>query len=144
MPAKYRLLRALCERGLRREDIVELYQVLDWLLPPELDRALVLMLEQAEGKDHMPYVTSAERLGHERGLVEGHEKGLVEGHEKGLVEGHEHALVALLTARFGPLPEDARGPIRAAAAAPAFDEVIRDAALAPSLAAFLERLRERR
>ena len=40
-------------------------------LPPELDRQLLRDLEQIEEVRRMPYVTSAERIGIEKGLREG-------------------------------------------------------------------------
>ncbi|MGE0490547.1 MAG: hypothetical protein AB7S38_15175 [Vulcanimicrobiota bacterium] len=53
----------------------------------------------------MPYITSVERMGMERGLAEGHEKGLAEGLEKGIEAGHARgvrdSIRTVLAARFG-------------------------------------------
>jgi len=66
----------------------------------------------------MPYVSSAERFGIEKGLQKGIQKGLEKGIKKGLAqgarmgrqEGEATLLHRQLTRRFGPLPQwvDAR------------------------------------
>ncbi len=59
-----RLVRLLYQRGYRREDILELFRVLDWMLQlpdgleQEFKRELIAFEEQA----NMPYITSIERL----------------------------------------------------------------------------------
>lgn len=53
----------------------------------------------------MPYITSVERMGmekgREKGLAEGHEKGLAEGVEKGHARGVRDSIRTVLAARFG-------------------------------------------
>lgn len=134
--AKKRLLKGLRRRGLQRDDRVELTRLLDWLLamPKELEVALKAQLDQEEGKDFMPYVTSWERIAEEKGL----EKGREEGREK-----VERTVLAVLEARFGAVPDEAVALVRAGSASPTFDEVAREAALAPTLEQFVERLRAR-
>ena len=52
----------------------------------------------------MPYVTSVERIGIEKGL----QQGLQQGRLEGKLEGEAALLLRLLTKRFGPLDEATR------------------------------------
>ena len=49
----------------------------------------------------MPYITSIEQLGFNRGLQQGIEKGIEQG-----IEQLRSVVLTLLTAKFGELPED--------------------------------------
>ena len=74
---KFHLMTMLYDRGFRQQDILELYNFLDWLmqLPEELERQFQLEIEQFEEARHMKYVTSIERMAEERGIEEGREEG---------------------------------------------------------------------
>ena len=50
----------------------------------------------------MPYVTSVERIGVERGLEQGKQQGL----ELGRVEGKRLAIREIVRARFGGVPDE--------------------------------------
>ena len=120
--ARYRckliLVRRLYERGYQRRDILELFRFVDWMmaLPQELEERLRNDLEQIETELRMPYITSIERLGIEKGrqegLLEGRQEGLQQGLQKGLQDGRqegwqegEASIVRLLLGqRFGELP----------------------------------------
>jgi hypothetical protein len=73
---KLRLMRSTYEKGFGREDILELYRFLDWVmeLPPELEREFRNDILRNEEK-LMPYVTSFERLAREEGWQEGRQEG---------------------------------------------------------------------
>ncbi len=92
---KMRLVRLLYQRGYGREDILELFRVLDWLLqlPDGLEREFKRELIAFEEQTNMPYITSIERLSHKEGHKEGHQ------------EGQANMLLSLLTVKFGPLGE---------------------------------------
>jgi Domain of unknown function (DUF4351) len=87
---KLRLIRRLYERGYARQDVLELFRFIDWVLtlPAGLEARLQAELIQLERERQMPYVTSIERM----------------GIEKGLQQGEVIMLKRLLTRRFGPLP----------------------------------------
>jgi hypothetical protein len=91
---KYRLLQSLYDRGCDRETIQQLFRVIDWMirLPEELERQLLTDIYRLEEERHMPYVTSAERFGMERGHALGMEKGMQQGIEKGRQEGRQEVL----------------------------------------------------
>ena len=66
---KMRLVRLLYQRGYSREDILEVFRVLDWLLqlPEGLEREFKRELIAFEEQANMPYITSIERLGRQEG-----------------------------------------------------------------------------
>ena len=70
---KIRLVRLLYRGGWERQDILELFRFIDWVLklPPHLERRLEDEIKNLEMENEMRYVTSIERLGEERGFVRG-------------------------------------------------------------------------
>jgi hypothetical protein len=65
---KFRLTRLLYERGYERQDIINLFRFIDWILelPEDLKRSFRDELERYERENQMPYVTSIERMGIEQ------------------------------------------------------------------------------
>ncbi len=57
---KLRLVRRLYERGFARQDVLELFRFIDWVLalPQELDQQFRHEVSQIEEEYRMPYVTS--------------------------------------------------------------------------------------
>ena len=113
---KLRLVRLLYGRGYTREQALELFRVLDWMvqLPEELEREFMQELIAFEEQAKMPYITSVERIGRKDGLQEGLEKGLEKGREEGLQKGEALALLRLITLKFGPPSEAVQRQIEAA------------------------------
>jgi hypothetical protein len=103
---KLRLTKALYERGMSRKDILELYRFIDWVmaLPRDLEIDFQEELTRYEKEKNMPYVTSAERIGMEKGIQQGIEQGIERGIEQGVPRGEALLLKRLLTRRFGTLP----------------------------------------
>jgi hypothetical protein len=66
---KFRLTRMLYERGYERQDIINLFKFVDWILelPEDLKRSFRDELAEYERELQMPYVTSIERMGIEQG-----------------------------------------------------------------------------
>jgi hypothetical protein len=93
--AKLGLIRGLYERGYAREQVLELFRLIDWLvaLPPEQEDALWREIVQSEEERRMPYITSVERIGRR------------EGERIGRREGERAMLRRLTQARFGTVPE---------------------------------------
>ena len=89
---KLRLVKGLYDRGLKREQVRQLFRVLDWMLalPPELEQSFRTDLERFEEARRMPYVTSIERLAREG--------------EEGVAEGLRIAIVKVLEHKFKKLP----------------------------------------
>jgi hypothetical protein len=69
---KFRLTRRLYEQGYERQDILNLFRFLDWLmeLPEGLKQAFRIELEQYEQEKKMPYVTSIEQMSRQEGREE--------------------------------------------------------------------------
>ncbi len=104
--SKLHLIRILFERGWERQRILDLFSVIDWLmlLPEELERKIGEDIRQIEEEHKMPYVTSIERLGIEKGRAEGLSQGLSAGLSKGQQQGQIRILRKLLARRFGAVP----------------------------------------
>ena len=69
---KFQLTRRLYEQGYQRQDILNLYLFIDWLLalPKDIEAIFLQDLEQYEQENQMPYVTTVERNAEERGRQE--------------------------------------------------------------------------
>lgn len=78
---KVTLAKELYKRGFSKADIVKLYRFIDWLmvLPEDLERACFQEIVQFEEEHKMPYITTAERIGIEKGREEGREEGKLIG-----------------------------------------------------------------
>ena len=89
---KIRLAKGLYRRGYDAHRIRRLYRVLDWLLrlPKEAEKIVWNEIVQIERESAMPYVTSAELIGMEKGMEKGMEQGILTG------------IAAMLEVRFGP------------------------------------------
>ncbi|WP_006786936.1 hypothetical protein [Thiorhodospira sibirica] len=96
--AKIALIRILYERGYRREQILRLFNVIDWMieLPKDLEHAFLQTIYAIEEDKKMPYINTAERVGME--------KGFKEGEQKGEHKGIQGTLRKLITLKFGELP----------------------------------------
>lgn len=111
---KLAITRVLYERGLSKQEILDLFRFIDWLmvLPGPLMLRYRQELEQLEERTNMHYVTSIERYYDKKysekwakkGMKEGREKGIKEGIKEGMKEGELKMLQLLLTTRFGHLP----------------------------------------
>jgi len=95
---KIRLVKMLYERGYSKEDIMNLYRFIDWVisLPKDLKLRFNEEIIQYEKEKKMPYITTAESIGIEKGIKEGlqkgREEGLQKGREEGLQKGREEGL----------------------------------------------------
>jgi hypothetical protein len=89
--AKWQLAKLLYERDWGKQQIIDLFSVIDWLmiLPPELEKRLWTSISELERNIRMPYVTSVERIGIEQGIE----------------QGEMMLLRRMLAKRFGDLPE---------------------------------------
>nr|VFK76980.1 MAG: hypothetical protein BECKMB1821H_GA0114242_10882 [Candidatus Kentron sp. MB] len=76
LDAKLQLIRLMYHRGYNKKRILTLFRVIDWLLhlPPELVPQFQRELSIIEEKK-MPYITSIERLGLEKGIEQGMQQG---------------------------------------------------------------------
>ncbi len=92
---KMRIVRRLYVMGLPRQVIQDMFRVIDWMmeLPKGLSESFWIEMQAFEKEKKMPYVTSVERIGMEKGLLEGQKVGEVIGLQK--------ALAVTLEQKFG-------------------------------------------
>lgn len=76
--SKLAITRRLYDLGLEREDVINLFGFIDWVmsLPSELEQEFQQQIQQLEEERRMPYITSVERSGIRQGLLEGISLGL--------------------------------------------------------------------
>jgi hypothetical protein len=88
---KVRLVRELYERGLSRDDVLQLFRIIDWMmdLPEALGALFDREVEQIEQERQMPYVTSTERRAEQKGKAEGKIEGRAEGQAEMLLRALE-------------------------------------------------------
>ena len=120
--AKWRMARGLYRAGLSKQEIRDFFRLIDWVLrlTPELDDVFWKRLEKLEKENNMPYITSVERIGMEKGRRE--------------------ALVDILEARFGELPKTVLRRIAELSDLEKFRELSRLAATVEDLKGFEEQL----
>jgi hypothetical protein len=88
---KLRVVKTLYQRDWTKDDVRELFRLIDWImgLPLELQAAFATELFEHEQEQQMPYLSSIERNALAKGEAQGREKGLIEG------------IDLFLTAKFG-------------------------------------------
>ena len=95
---KFALIRSIYNRGFDAEQIRQAYRFIDTLmrLPKSLDATVYAQVQQFEQERQMTYITTAERIGIEKGERIGIEKGERVGVKK--------TLVTAIEAKFGAHP----------------------------------------
>ncbi len=95
---KVSLVRSLYDRGYSRDDVLQLFRFIDWImvLPESLARGFKEVVRSYEEADRMRYVTSIERLAIEEGI----EQGI----EQGIVQASRNYIIQFLQIRFGEVP----------------------------------------
>jgi hypothetical protein len=111
---KLALTRRLYQRGWTKQEVLDLYEFIDWLLalPDALEDAFLDEIHELEESEKMRYISSAERIGMRRGEELGLQKGLQQGEQQGLQQGEQQGLQKGLTLmlrwqlnqRFGSSP----------------------------------------
>ena len=106
--AKLHLIKSLYRRGWQRQDILELFRFIDWVLelPVGLENHLWNEVQATEEVQKVRYLSTIERMAIDRGF----QKGL----DEGKAEGKAELLTRLLERRFGPLPTWAETRLREA------------------------------
>jgi hypothetical protein len=116
---KVRLVKGLYERGMSAEQVRQLFRFIDWImeLPEALERLFWQEITEYQEDQGMPFITIAERVGMEKGLLEGIEVSLeVKFGEEGLklipeireLQDHEVLRAVLQAIKTAASPEDLR------------------------------------
>lgn len=97
-----RLVKGLYARGFSGEQVRQLYRLMDGMmsLPQPLAELAWKEIYEFEKETDMPLISTAERVGLEKGMAEGLVKGREEGREVGREEGLLEGIEALLELRF--------------------------------------------
>ena len=106
---KFRLTKALYEKGYERQQILDLYRFIDWvmILPESIEQEFWQELQVFEEERKVTYVTNAERFGFARGVEEGRKEGREE------ILQHERSLILRqLTRRLGHVSPEAEAQVR--------------------------------
>ena len=134
------LVRRLYDQGYPREQVIDLFRLVDWLLrlPPELKQEFKTSLRRIEEERNMKYVSSIEEMGREEGLKEGLEKG----RQQGAREAALAALVEILETRFGSVPDGVLQTLQNPLGSATLKELIRTAVMTDSMDSFARTLSE--
>jgi hypothetical protein len=91
---KLRLAKSLYQRGYSRQDILELFKLIDWMmtLPDMSESEFKQEIRRFEEDLQMPYVTSFERLARQEGL------------DEGILQKGREDVIDVLTIRFSDVP----------------------------------------
>ncbi|MEQ8754974.1 MAG: transposase [Coleofasciculus sp. G1-WW12-02] len=86
--SKLSLIKSLYERGYKREDIVQLFRLIDWFiaLPKREEDRLWQEIQTLEEDRKMPYITSVERIG--------------------IRKGQQGSIIRILEVRFENIPQE--------------------------------------
>ena len=91
---KLYLVRRLYERGYRREDVINLFHFIDWLmrLPEEMEESFWAEMHQYEEGKKMEHITSVERMGIKKGI------------QQGIQQSAREAVIDILEVHFDVVP----------------------------------------
>jgi len=91
---KLNLAKRLYGQGFGRQDIIELFRFIDWVmvLPEGLENRFSEQLMKYEEEKKMPYVTSIEKIGIRKGFQEGIQEGIQKVIEKGIEKGIQEGI----------------------------------------------------
>ncbi|WDN87061.1 hypothetical protein BuS5_00029 [Desulfosarcina sp. BuS5] len=100
---KFDLVKRLYQKGYKKKDVVQLFSFIDWImsLPEELSQRFWDKLISFEEEYKMPYVTSVEKIGIEKGMQQGMQQGIQQGIPVGMLIEAREMIIEVLTERFG-------------------------------------------
>ena len=120
--AKLKLVKSLYEKGMTRQETLELLRLIDWMLalPKDLVSSFETTMEEYEKEKKVAYITSFERHGMERGTV----------------LATRNAVLRVLRARFGELAPGLLERVNSVKSTDALELLVDRAATAGSLEEF--------
>jgi hypothetical protein len=101
---KKRFLLELYQQGMKRERLLAIYKFIDWMmkLSEKLDSKIHDEIKTTQEAKAMSYITTAERIGMEKGIEKGMEKGMEKGIKQSIPTIHQ-AIALAIQAKFGKL-----------------------------------------
>ncbi|MEQ9104984.1 MAG: hypothetical protein RIE53_09810 [Rhodothermales bacterium] len=129
---KLAIIKGLLGAGGSQDLIAKLLRFVDWImiLPPDLEHELTREIAESLEVDHMPYITSWERMGIQR------------GREEGQLIMAKSSVVDALETRFGDVPDTVRARIEQLDDVATCKSLLTKAIRANSLAEFNDKLEE--
>ncbi len=99
---KLSIIKRLFKMGYSKEDIWNLYRFIDWImvLPDELNRKLHNEIIKYEEGKKMPHITTAEKIGMEKGI------------QQGILQASRGTLIEVLEVRFETLSQPFRNRLK--------------------------------
>lgn len=100
---KVQLTRRLYKHGFSRKQMIDLYRFIDWLLrlPDDLDTMVWQQIKDFEEEEQMTYISTAEKIGMQQGLLQGLQQGKLEGRKEAVSD----IVLRMASKRFGVLPQ---------------------------------------
>lgn len=91
---KISLIKRLYDKGYSRKEILNLYRFIDWLmvLPDELSLKFHDKIMEYEEERKMAYITTAEKIGIQKGVKQGIQQGVEQGIQQGVKQGLRQGL----------------------------------------------------
>jgi flagellar biosynthesis/type III secretory pathway protein FliH len=140
---KKRLIQLGYERRYTRDQIVDLFTFIDWVIvmPQELEQKLEGEMNEFEKVQHMEYMSGFERRAIERGMAKGLEQGIEKGMEKGRLQTLREGIVDILEARFQQVPYEVTEELKEINDSQRLKVLLRLTSITPSPDEFLKQLR---
>jgi len=93
---KLYLIMKLYDRGYTKQEVIDLFEFIDWILQlsEEEEEIILEEIKEIEGVKRMPYITSVERIGMKQGL------------QQGLLEDGREMVLEALDERFGEVQSE--------------------------------------
>lgn len=137
--AKLGLAKLLYKRNYSKQEIVQLFQFIDWVLtlPPELDEQFEAELLKFEEDVQMQYVTTIERRAIQKGIEQGIKQGVEQGLQMGAINKGREAVLEVLATRFETVPPVIADRLATIENAEVLRQLLQKAILVSSLADFL-------
>ncbi len=100
---KLEVTKSLYRRGYSRQNILELFRLVNWImtLPEELESSFNTEIAAFEEEEKMPYITPLERFAQEAGV------------SAGVLTSRREDILDILETRFGPVPSSLSDRINA-------------------------------
>jgi hypothetical protein len=142
LESKLALVRMLYERGYARQDILELFRFIDWVmvLPEDLETDFADAVGKYEEAMKMPYVTSVERVGQKRGEKigekRGEKRGKQIGEKIGILNRSREAVLEILKTRFGRIPASLSSAVNGLEDPTILKDLLKEAVTTASIEAF--------
>ena len=140
--AKLTLAKMLYKKGYGRQDVLELFRFIDWVmnLPLELEEQFMTELVAYEEQEKKPYLAPFERIAIQKGVKQGIEQGIEQGLQEGERQASYNLLVVTLETRFGEIPEELVERLTAVTDTTILQDLHRKAILAESLDEFVNQI----